>query len=151
MTLQIEGVDHARTLVGHELGVGSWIHPTQDRVDAFADATGDHQWIHVDPVRAGASPLGTTIAHGRITLALGAPWAAEIFAFGGFSFSLNDGYDKVRFPAPVPVDSRVRMRATLLSVGDIPGGIQTTVRQTFGIEREPKPACVAESVSRHVG
>src|SRR5919198_4434554 len=133
-TRTIETIGELKELVGKELGVGASFEVTQERVDAFAEATGDHQWIHVDPERAAASPLGTTIAHGLLTLSLGPMFVEELIAFDGFAHSLNYGYAKVRFPAPLPVGSRVRMRATVTAVDAVPGGAQVTVAQVF--ERE---------------
>jgi len=146
--LTITGIDELKAKVGEELGVSEWHEVTQDAIDAFADATGDHQWIHVDPQRAAETPWGSTIAHGLYTLSLGPQFTFALFTIEGFAFGLNYGYNKVRFPAPLPVDSRVRMRATLSSVDDVPGGVQLTITQTFEREGEEKPVCVAESVSR---
>jgi acyl dehydratase len=146
--LTITGIDELKAKVGEELGVSEWHEVTQDAIDAFADATGDHQWIHVDPQRAAETPWGSTIAHGLYTLSLGPQFTFALFTIEGFAFGLNYGYNKVRFPAPLPVDSRVRMRATLASVDDVPGGVQLTITQTFEREGEEKPVCVAESVSR---
>jgi acyl dehydratase len=146
--LTISGIDELRAKVGEELGVSEWLEVTQDAINAFADATGDHQWIHVDPERAAATPFGSTIAHGLYTLSLGPRFTFALFTIEGFAFGLNYGYNKVRFPAPLPVDSRVRMRATLASVDDVPGGVQLTITQTFEREGEEKPVCVAESVAR---
>jgi acyl dehydratase len=146
--LTISGIDELRAKVGEELGVSDWHEVTQDAIDAFADATGDHQWIHVDPDRAAQTPWGSTIAHGLYTLSLGPQFTFAMFTIEGFAFGLNYGYNKVRFPAPLPVNSRVRMRATLSSVDDVPGGVQLTVTQTFEREGEEKPVCVAESVAR---
>jgi acyl dehydratase len=146
--LTISGIDELRAKVGDELGVSEWHQVTQDEIDAFADATGDHQWIHVDPERASQTPFGSTIAHGLYTLSLGPKFTFAMFTIEGFAFGLNYGYNKVRFPAPLPVDSRVRMRATLSSVDDVPGGVQLTITQTFEREGEEKPVCVAESVAR---
>jgi acyl dehydratase len=146
--LTISGIDELRTKVGEELGVSEWHEVTQDEIDAFADATGDHQWIHVDPERAAETPFGSTIAHGLYTLSLGPRFTFALFTIEGFAFGLNYGYNKVRFPAPLPVDSRLRMRATLASVDDVPGGVQLTITQTFEREGEEKPVCVAESVAR---
>ena len=146
--LTISGIDELRAKVGEELGVSEWHEVTQDEIDAFADATGDHQWIHVEPERAAQTPFGSTIAHGLYTLSLGPRFTFALFTIEGFAFGLNYGYDKVRFPAPLPVDSRVRMRATLANVEDVPGGVQLTVRQTFEREGEDKPVCVADSVAR---
>ena len=146
--LTISGIDELRAKVGDELGVSEWHQVTQDEIDAFADATGDHQWIHVDPERATQTPFGSTIAHGLYTLSLGPKFTFAMFTIEGFAFGLNYGYNKVRFPAPLPVDSRVRMRATLGSVDDVPGGIQMKVTQTFEREGGEKPVCVAEQLVR---
>ena len=146
--LTITGIDELKAKVGEELGVSEWQEVTQEAIDAFADATGDHQWIHVDPQRAAETPWGSTIAHGLYTLSLGPQFTFALFTIEGFAFGLNYGYNKVRFPAPLPVDSRVRMRATLTNVEDVPGGVQLTVTQTFEREGEEKPVCVAEAVSR---
>ena len=146
--LTISGIDELRAKVGDELGVSEWHDVTQEEIDAFADATGDHQWIHVDPERAAQTPWGSTIAHGLYTLSLGPQFTFALFTIEGFAFGLNYGYNKVRFPAPLPVNSRVRMRATLSSVDDVPGGVQLTITQTFEREGEEKPVCVAEAVSR---
>jgi acyl dehydratase len=146
--LTITGVEELKAKVGEELGVSEWHEVTQEAIDAFADATGDHQWIHVDPQRAADTPWGSTIAHGLYTLSLGPQFTFALFTIEGFAFGLNYGYNKVRFPAPLPVDSRVRMRATLTSVDDVPGGVQLTITETFEREGEEKPVCVAEAVSR---
>jgi acyl dehydratase len=146
--LTISGIDELKAKAGDELGVSEWQEVTQDAIDAFADATGDHQWIHVDPARAAQTPWGSTIAHGLYTLSLGPQFTFAMFTIEGFAFGLNYGYNKVRFPAPLPVNSRVRMRATLSSVEDVPGGVQLTITQTFERDGEEKPVCVAESVSR---
>ena len=144
----LTGLDGLREAEGRELGVTVWREITQAEVDAFAEATGDHQWIHVDPERAAASPLGGTIAHGLLTLSLAPAMTASLLSFEGFAFALNYGYDRVRFPAPLRVGARLRMRATLASVTDIPGGAQITIVQTFEVEGGTKPVCVAESLAR---
>ena len=149
--LTITGPDELRAKVGEELGVSEWHEVTQERVDAFADATEDHQFIHVDVERAKETPFGGTIAHGLYTLSLGPKFSYAMFSLEGFAFGLNYGYEKIRFPAPVPVGSRVRMRATLANVADVAGGLQITITQTFEVEGGDKPACVAESVSRVYG
>jgi len=146
--LTISGIDELKARVGEELGVSEWHEVTQDAIDAFADVTGDHQWIHVDPERAAETPWGGTIAHGLYTLSLGPRFTFAMFTIEGFAFGLNYGYDKVRFPGPLPVGSRLRMRATLSSVDDVPGGVQLTITQTFEREGEDKPVCVAELVAR---
>ncbi len=146
--LIITGIDELKAKVGEELGVSDWHQVTQDQIDAFAEATGDHQWIHVDPERAAQTPFGGTIAHGLLTLGLGPQFTYQTYSLEGFAFGLNYGYDRVRFPAPLPVDSRVRMRTTLTSVDDVPSGIQVKVTQTFEIEGGEKPVCVAEQLVR---
>ena len=146
--LTINGIDDLKAKVGEELGASDWYDVTQERIDAFADATGDHQWIHVDPERAKETPFGGTIAHGLFTLSLGPVFGEQVFTISGVAFALNYGYGKVRFPAPVPVGSKLRMRATLSAVEDVAGGVQMTVTQTFEVEGGDKPVCVAEQVSR---
>jgi acyl dehydratase len=147
----INGLDELKSKVGEELGVSDWHEVTQEEVDAFADATGDHQWIHVDPQRAKETPFGGTIAHGLYTLSLGPQFSYAMFELKGVSFGLNYGYNKIRYPAPLPVGSRVRMRATLAAVEEVPGGVQFTVTQTFEREGGDKPVCVAESLARAYG
>jgi acyl dehydratase len=147
----INGLDALKSKVGEELGVSDWVEVTQAAIDAFADATGDHQWIHVDPERAKDTPFGGTIAHGLYTLSLGPQLSYSLFEVQGVAFGLNYGYNKVRYPAPLPVGSKVRMRATLTAADDIPGGLQMTITQTFEREGGDKPVCVAESVSRIYG
>src|SRR5215207_4058380 len=146
--LTISGIDELRAKVGEELGASEWHEVTQDEINAFADATGDHQWIHVDPERAAETPFGSTIAHGLLTLSLGPRFTYEAYAIEGFAFGLNYGYDSVRFPAPLHVGSRVRMRATLTSIDEVSGGIQIKVTQTFEREGTDKPVCVAEQLVR---
>lgn len=144
----ISGLDELKSLAGEELGVSSWLTISQDRIDRFAEATGDHQWIHVDPERAAReSPFGATIAHGYLTISLSPMLMAEIMSVEGVKMGVNYGLNKLRFPAPVPVDSRVRLRATLREVNDIEGGAQVVTGMTFEIEGGDKPACVAEAVA----
>ena len=147
----INGLDELKRRVGHELGVSDWLEVTQEAIDAFADATGDHQWIHVDAERAKETPFGGTIAHGLYTLSLGPQFSYAMFEIAGVAFGINYGYNKVRFPAPLPVGSRVRMRATLTHADEVPGGVQFTVTQTFEREGGDKPVCVAESLARVYG
>ena len=144
----INGLDELKGKVGEELGVSDWLEVTQEAIDAFADVTGDHQWIHVDPERAKDTPFGGTIAHGLYTLSIGPALSYTLYEVKGVAFALNYGYNRVRFPAPLPVGSRVRMRATLATVDDIPGGAQITIVQTFECEGAEKPVCVAESLAR---
>jgi len=147
-TTTLTGPDEVKAAVGQELGVSDWYEVTQAAIDQFAEVTGDHQWIHVDPERAAQTPFGGTIAHGLFTLSLGPKFSYEVMDMQGFAFGVNYGYGKVRFPAPLPVGSKVRMRAALTNVDDVPGGIQITVTQTFEREGEEKPVCVAESLAR---
>lgn len=131
-------------------GPSSAYEMTQERVDAFADVTCDRQWIHVDVGRAAAGPFGSTVAHGYLTLALLAPWVAELYPPADGLTSINYGLDRVRFPAPVPVGARLRMWATLRSVAPVPGGIQVVLGCRVEIEGGHKPVCLAESVLRYV-
>jgi acyl dehydratase len=144
------GIDEVKAAVGRDLGTSEWLEITQERVNQFADATGDHQWIHVDPVRAATGPFGGAIAHGYLTLSLSNAFLPEIVEVQGVSLGVNYGCGKVRFPAPVPVGSRIRAHATLASVDEVAGGIQTTMVITVEIEGGTKPACVIESISRYL-
>ena len=137
-------------LIGVELGPTQWYEVDQDRVNAFADATDDHQWIHLDTARAAESPLGGTIAHGLLSLSLGPHLSGQLLRLDGFAHALNYGYNKVRFPAPVPVGSRVRMRTTIVAADEVPGGVQITTRQVLEREGADKPVMVAESIGRVV-
>jgi acyl dehydratase len=139
-------VDQLHSAAGEQLGSTDWIEIDQARVDLFAEATGDHQWIHVDHERAAQGPFGGTIAHGYLTLAL-IPWlGSQIFRLEAGSARLNYGLNKVRFPAPLLVGKRVRGTASLQEVLDLPAGTQVVMRFVIDIEDEPKPACVAETV-----
>ena len=135
-------------LVGQELGVSEWVSVDQQRIDQFADATGDHQWIHIDPVRAAAGPFKTTVAHGFLTLSLLPEMSASAFEVRDTRMGVNYGLNRVRFPAPVPSGSRLRGRFKLLSYEPIEGGAQLVVEVTMEREGSPKPVCVAESVAR---
>jgi acyl dehydratase len=132
--------------VGEEIGTTDWVEITQERVDQFADATGDHQWIHVDVEKAKDGPFGGTIAHGYLTLSL-VPWlGSQVFALDTPGAKLNYGVNKVRFPHPVLVGSRVRAKVAVGEVTDIPAGKQLTLKYVIEIEGQDKPACVAETV-----
>ncbi len=136
---------------GKHLGVSEWLEIDQDRIDKFAEATGDHQWIHVDPERAKDGPFGSTIAHGYLTQSLVNLFLPQIIDVRGISMGVNYGADKLRFPAPVPVGSRVRGSAELLKVEEVKNGaIQSTVRVTVEIEGSDRPACVIDTISRYV-
>ena len=146
--LTITGIDELKSHVGQELGVSDWHEVTQEDINAFADVTGDHQFIHVDLDRAKETPFGGTIAHGYYTLSLLPKFSYSMYSFDGFAFGLNYGLNKVRFPAPLPVGQKVRMRAELVDVQDVPGGVQITTKATFETENGDKPVCVAESLAR---
>ncbi|HEY0360009.1 MAG TPA: MaoC family dehydratase [Mycobacteriales bacterium] len=137
--------------VGTVLGPGPWLEIDQDRVDLFADATGDHQWIHVDPERAAGGPFGGTIAHGYLTLSMLPVLMKDLYAVDGVKLGINYGLNKVRFPAPVRVGSKVRLTAEIASVDEIPGGVQVVLRSTVEADGTDKPVCVAESVVRYLG
>jgi len=138
--------DELAEAAGEDLGTSEWVEVTQDRVDQFADATGDHQWIHVDVERAAAGPFGGTIAHGYLTLSL-VPWlGSQVFGLETPGAKLNYGVNKVRFPNPVRVGKRIRSHVTMGEVTEIPAGRQLTLKHTVEIEGEEKPACVAETV-----
>ena len=134
--------------LGKHLGYSEWMKITQDRVNLFAVATGDHQWIHVDPERASNGPFGAPIAHGYLTLSISNLFLPQIVDVQGFSAGINYGTDKVRFPSPVKVGSRIRGGAELTAVTEVKGGLQTTIVITIEIEGSSKPACVIESISR---
>ncbi|MEA2130499.1 MAG: hypothetical protein QOJ85_3390 [Solirubrobacteraceae bacterium] len=146
--LTISGLDDLRAKVGEELGVSDWHEVTQEAIDDFARVTGDDQWIHIDPERARQTPFGGTIAHGYYTLSLHPMLAQQLLQFEGFAFAVNYGLNRVRFPAPLPVGNRVRMRIELLAVDDVVGGAQITMKLTFESEGALKPVCVAESLTR---
>jgi acyl dehydratase len=142
------GIEDLKSMAGKEWGRSEWLDVTQDRIDTFADATGDHQWIHVDPERAKIGPFGATIAHGFLTLSLIPTLCGGMVRVEGVRMGINYGLNKVRFPSPVRVGSRVRAVSNNVSVEDVEGGIQVVNRITIEIEGREKPACVAETVSR---
>ncbi|MEV7139683.1 MaoC family dehydratase [Streptomyces tauricus] len=148
MTMTVNGVDELRKLAGGDLGTGEWIEVTQERINTFADATGDHQWIHVDAEKAAEGPFGAPIAHGYLTLSLFIPLFTELLDVQGVTTKVNYGLNKVRFPAPVRAGSRIRLSASLAALEDVPGGVQITVNGTIEIEGEQKPAAVLQSLSR---
>jgi len=149
MSVAFDSVSSVLCAVGQDLGATDWLTMTQDRIDRFADATGDHQWIHVDPVRAAAGPFGACVAHGYLTQSLASFFLPDLVRWRHLKMGLNYGCDKVRFPAPVRVGSRIRGRGQVLAaspVGD--DGVQVTIRVTVEIEGGNKPACVVDTVSR---
>jgi acyl dehydratase len=141
-------IDDLKDRVGAELGVSEWHEVTQAAIDEFADVTGDHQWIHTDPERARATPFGGTIAHGYFTLALAPRFLADVMPLDRLPMAMNYGLDKVRFPAPLPVGSRVRARVRLDRVADAPGGVMLSVTLTFERDGGEKPVCVATTLVR---
>jgi acyl dehydratase len=142
----LDNLDELEQITGEELGTSDWLEIDQDRVNQFADATGDHQWIHVDVERAATGPFGGTIAHGYLTLSLLPFLGAQVFSLETPGAKLNYGVNKVRFPHPVRVGSRIRSRVVMGEVTDLPAGKQLTLRHTIEIEDQDKPACVAETV-----
>ncbi|MFI2039392.1 MaoC family dehydratase [Streptomyces bottropensis] len=148
MSITVNGIDELKKLAGSDLGTSEWIEVTQERIDTFADATGDHQWIHVDPEKAAGGPFGAPIAHGYLTLSLFIPLFTELLDVEGVSTKVNYGLNKVRFPSPVKVGSKIRLVGRLASVEDVPGGVQITVDGTIEIEGAAKPAAVLQSLSR---
>ena len=143
-----ETIAELKDLVGQEIGVSDWITVTQERIRLFADATNDHQWIHLDAERAKAGPFGTTIAHGFLTLSLLPEMAASAFGVNEARMGVNYGLNKVRFPAPVPSGSRLRGRFKLVGYEPLEGGAQLTVQVTMEREGSDKPVCIAESIGR---
>jgi acyl dehydratase len=144
----VNGLEAAQSLVGEHLGYSPYVQITQERVNQFAEATGDHQWIHVDVERATQGPFGGPIAHGYLTLSLGPALYPQIVRFEGFSMGVNYGANKIRFPSPVMVGSNLRLGAKLLQVDEIAGGAQLTIEFTFECEGAAKPSCVAEIIFR---
>ncbi|CAL9385660.1 putative enoyl-CoA hydratase 1 [Streptomyces sp. enrichment culture] len=148
MSITVNGLDELRKLAGSDLGVSEWTEVTQERINTFADATGDHQWIHVDPERAAAGPFGAPIAHGYLTLSLFIPLFTGLLDVRGVTTKVNYGLDKVRFPAPVKAGARIRLAGRLAEVADVPGGVQIAVDGTIEIDGGTKPAAVLRSLSR---
>jgi acyl dehydratase len=146
----IDGIAGVLAMAGQEWGTSPWHEVTQEQVNTFADATSDHQWIHVDIEKAKAGPFGTTIAHGFLTLSLIPVLVAETVTVSNISMALNYGLDKVRFPTPVPVGSKLRAHIENLSVREVPGGVQAANRVTIEVEGLAKPACVAEFLTRYL-
>ena len=151
MTTTFENPAELEGAVGQHLGFSDWIQISQDRIDKFAEATGDHQWIHTDPVRAKQGPFGTTIAHGYLTQSLVNLFLPQIVEVRGISMGINYGTDRVRFPAPVPVDAKVRGGAELIAAEMVKGGaVQATIRVTVEIEGSDRPGAVVDTISRYV-
>jgi acyl dehydratase len=146
--LTMTRIDELTERAGTELGASDWVAVTQEAVDAFAAATGDHQWIHTDPERAADSPFGGTIAHGYYTLALAPRLLADVLPLDGFAIAVNYGLDRLRFPAPLPTGEQVRMRVRLDAVEPVPGGAALSLTLTFERAAGGKPVCVANAVYR---
>jgi acyl dehydratase len=142
-------VDALKAATGEDLGTTGWLEVDQKRIDVFAEATGDHQWIHVDPEKAAQGPFGTTIAHGYLTLSLIPSFTPELLRVEGVRMGVNYGVNKVRFPSPVPVGSRLRATGRIVEVSEVPGGAQLVVGITDEREGGAKPVCVAETVVRY--
>ncbi|MEI6855664.1 MAG: MaoC family dehydratase [Acidimicrobiaceae bacterium] len=149
MTTQVNSIDELQALIGTHVGYGEYLTVTQEAVNQFADATGDHQWIHVDPVRAAAGPFGGPIAHGYMTLSLIPVLLNGVMQVAGVKMGVNYGTNKVRFTSPVPVGSQVRAGSTLVAAEAIPGGAQVTMDVVIEIKDAPKPACFAQIVTRY--
>ena len=150
MTVIANGLDELKALAGADLGHSGWLEVTQERVNTFADATGDHQWIHVDQEKAAAGPFGGTIAHGYLTLSLVIPLFGQLLEVNGVAMGINYGLNKVRFPAPVPVGARVRLAAALGAVEDAGvNAVQAVVDFTMEVEGADKPACAAQAIYRY--
>jgi acyl dehydratase len=148
--ITVHGLDEIKALTGRDLGRSDWLEITQERVNTFAEATGDHQWIHVDVERAAAGPFGGPIAHGYLTLSLVIPLFTELLEITGTTMSVNYGLEKVRFPSPVRVGSKIRLAATVAEVTEVAGnGVQMVLDFTVEIDGVSKPACVARPVYRH--
>ncbi len=143
----IDGLAELRTLVGEELGTGYWRRVPQSVIEAFADATDDHQWLHVDAERAARGPFGTTIAHGYLVLSLLPALAADAYRIDGMSARINYGLDRVRFPAPVPAGGRIRVRCDLRSLEESSGDVRIVVHNAVELQGSDRPACVADTVS----
>jgi acyl dehydratase len=149
MAEKFDSVATVLAAVGRDLGVTEWMTITQDRIQLFADATDDHQWIHVDEVRAAAGPFGACVAHGYLTLSLASRFLPELVRYDGLTMGVNYGCERVRFPAPVRAGSRVRGHGQVVAAEELKrGGVQATIRITVQVEGSDKPACVADTISR---
>jgi acyl dehydratase len=149
VTVIVNGLDELRARVGEHLGYSDWLEVTQDRVNTFADATDDHQWIHVDVERAKTGPFGGPIAHGFLTLSLLIPLWTELLELRGIGMAVNYGLNKVRFPSPVPVGGKVRLGATLAEVRDVANGVEAVIDAVIECDGAAKPVCVAQAVHRY--
>ena len=148
---KFSGLEEFVAAEGSQLGPTDWLEVTQERVNLFADATDDHQWIHIDPERAANGPFGATIAHGLLTLSLLPHFTSQMYTIDNIAMAINYGYNKVRFITPVKVGSKVRARAEIAKVDQLDGAVQATLTTTVEIEGSDKPAAVAESIARFIG
>lgn len=149
MATTVKGIDKFHDLSGTHLGYSAWHRVDQAQINLFAEATGDHQWIHVEPERAASGPFGKTIAHGYLTLSLAPVYLGEVLVVEGASMGINYGCNKVRFPSPVPVDSDLRLGVAVADVEDVSGGVQVAFDMTFEVQGSEKPSCVAQVVYRY--
>ncbi|MFM8602063.1 MAG: MaoC family dehydratase [Actinomycetota bacterium] len=149
MARHIESIEALKGLIGEHIGYSEYLTIDQERVNLFADATGDHQWIHIDVEKAKAGPFGGPIAHGYLTLSLGPVLLPQVFSVGGIAMGVNYGANKVRFMSPVPVGARLRAGVKVLAVDDVAGGAQVTLETTFECEGAAKPSCIAEVIFRY--
>ncbi len=145
---EFKSAEELKAAKGEDLGQTGWLQIEQERVNQFADATDDHQWIHVDVEKAKTGPFGGPIAHGYLTLSLVNHFLPDLFSVPSAKMGINYGCNKVRFPSPVPVGSKIRASGQLVEVDDVPGGVQVVARVTVEVDGAPKPACIADTVSR---
>jgi len=150
MTTEFASPQALLDAVGSDLGATDWITITQDQINQFAEATLDNQWIHVDTERAKAGPFGAPIAHGYLTMSLASHFMSELIRVSGISMGINYGVDKVRFPSPVPVGSKLRGRGEIVDVKEVPGGVQATIRVTIERDGGDKPAAVVDAIARYL-
>jgi acyl dehydratase len=149
LTIIVDGFDGLKARIGQHLGYSDWLEVTQDRINMFADATSDHQWIHVDVERAKSGPFGGPIAHGYLTLSLVIPLWTEVLEVRGITMGVNYGLNRVRFPAPLPAGAKIRLGATLAALTEVPGGVEALVDAFIESDAGPKPVCVAQVVYRY--
>jgi acyl dehydratase len=149
MTIIVHGFDGLKARIGQHLGYSDWLEVTQDRINMFADATRDHQWIHIDVERAKSGPFGGPIAHGYLTLSLVIPLWTEVLEVRGVTMGVNYGLNRVRFPAPLPAGAKIRLGATLAALTEVPGGAEALVDAVIESDAAAKPVCVAQVVYRY--
>jgi acyl dehydratase len=149
LTIIVDGFDGLKARIGQHLGYSDWLEATQDRINMFADATSDHQWIHVDVERAKSGPFGGPIAHGYLTLSLVIPLWTEVLEVRGITMGVNYGLNRVRFPAPLPAGAKIRLGATLAALTEVPGGVEALVDAVIESDAGAKPVCVAQVVYRY--